>query len=328
MKNETLTANADGSFLNNFKLSSLSSLQEIGDIEMLTDIIPRNNLTLLYAQGGGGKTTLIGALIKEILENKPEMDVLLLDYDQAKIRNRDLLMTLLSHESNNFGLVDVSTLDESNKTLSILDTMKDLSNKVIVIDALQGIFARYSKDINKAVDASQIMNKFKAFRDKGATVIIIHHSNKVDKLGFATFRGSAVIIDSVDNLYEVQKVDRTKTELTLKILMDHKYSFLPTIINPTYKIDRDLNYTTTTIVPQVEEIRLPKGVPEDMIPLIINIVQENKNESKIIIETRIREKLNLSYDKVKRTILFLEGQEIVEIHKVDGTKNKKTISIL
>ncbi|MEA3387596.1 MAG: AAA family ATPase, partial [Patescibacteria group bacterium] len=273
MTSTDLTAKADVSttkLLGLFELTSMQQLIDIGDIEMLTNIIPKGMLTLMYAGGGVGKSTIVASQIKEALSKSEDLEVLLLDFDQALVRNRNTLMELV--DLPRFGNTSISNQDHAENIIETIKALPSLENTVIVVDALQGMFDRFNRDINKAVDAGFIMDILKLYRDKGATVIIVHHSNKIDKDGFATFRGSAVIKDSVDNLYEVKGVDRDSEYLTLKVCMeDHKYSFLIDDPNPIYKIDRKLSYTVVEPSKETEKEKLPKGVTGEHILECLNI---------------------------------------------------------
>jgi len=325
MSSADLTAKADvgTKLLDLFELTSMQQLIDIGDVEMLTSIIPKGMLSLLYSGGGVGKSTIVGSQVKEILTTRSDQEVLLLDFDQAIVRNRNTLMELV--DLPDFGNVAISTKPQAEKILKILKERSSLENVIVIIDALQGMFDRFNLDINKATDAGNIMDTLKSFRDRGATVVIVHHSNKVDKDGFASFRGSAVIKDSVDNLYEIMGVSRDMKYLTLKVCMGHKYSFLVENPNPIYKIDRKLNYTIIEESDIEVEVKLPTGVVQTQIDEILTIIADNQGEATLVIETAIKDYLGKSITKAKEVVKYLRTKEIVEAVKVRDTRNKYTL---
>lgn len=329
MSSTDLTAKADVGtrLLDLFELTSMQQLIDIGDVEMLTDIIPKGFLSLLYAGGGVGKSTIVATQIKQILTQRDDQEVLLLDFDQAIVRNRNTLMELV--DLPHFGNVAISTKPQADGIMKILKERVSLEDVVIVVDALQGMFDRFNLDINKATDAGAMMDVLKAFRDKGATVIVVHHSNKIDiATGTAAFRGSAVIKDSVDNLYEVIGVERDSEYLTLKVCMEHKYSFLIDNPNPIYKIDRKLNYVTVDESSIKVEVKLPRGVSQTQIEEAVSIISEHSGKATLAIETIIKEYLGRSITKAKEVVKYLKEVERIQATKIKSDGNKYTLEVL
>ncbi len=309
-----------------FVFTTQQDLDAIGDIVKLTSLIPKNHMTLLYSPGGKGKSSLVASQIKKLLEDHKNELVYLFDFDQAIIRNRDMLNSLLKLEG--FRNVPVSNNTLANTVVNTLEAQETLENKVIVIDALQGMFARFNLDINKAKDAGKIMNMLKSFRDKGATVIVIHHSNKITVEGTASFRGSAVIQDSVDNLFEIQQISRTETELTLRVVMEHKYSFLTDNPEPIFKLDKQLGYEILDKLPSEQgEVGLPRGIEKRSIPYCLDVIRENSGKTTGIVEEALKDTLGVGKNKIKAFILYLKETGIVQAVKLTGN-NRFSLEVL
>jgi len=304
---------------------TLEQIEAIGEIEMLTEIIPKNMITCIHSVGGQGKSTLIGAMVNKALNNDKTLNTLWFDYDNALYRNKNLAETLLTNHSNRFQWIQVSDKNVVNDTNTKLMSA-DLSNTIIVVDALQGLFNRTGMNINDATDAGRITDMLRNYADKGATVIMIHHSNKQDKDGWSTFRGSAVIQDSVDNLFQLAQQSRTEDELTVAIDISAKFSFLVKDASvKNYTIDLNLDYITDSIDIKPE---LPKGISEEMISNAIEIVEENTCNSLAEAETRLMTESTVGKNKAKKIYQYLVSdnrlaKEVVAerraIYKIKGT---------
>jgi uncharacterized protein (DUF849 family) len=72
-----------------------------------------------------------------------------------------------------------------------------LNGYVFIIDSLRN-FADMGTDSR----VSRVMEAFMNLRDAGATVVVLHHSNKDGK----NYQGSNHIRNSVDNMYQLSKV--------------------------------------------------------------------------------------------------------------------------
>jgi len=259
------------------------------------------------------------------LNNDKTLNTLWFDYDNALYRNKNLAETLLTNHSNRFQWIQVSDKNVVNDTNTKLMSA-DLSNTIIVVDALQGLFNRTGMNINDATDAGRITDMLRNYADKGATVIMIHHSNKQDKDGWSTFRGSAVIQDSVDNLFQLAQQSRTEDELTVAIDISAKFSFLVKDASvKNYTIDLNLDYITDSIDIKPE---LPKGISEEMISNAIEIVEENTCNSLAEAETRLMTESTVGKNKAKKIYQYLVSdnrlaKEVVAerraIYKIKGT---------
>lgn len=293
---------------------TLDYLESLGDIEMLTNLVPDGMLTCIHSVGGQGKSTLIAAHVDTILKsNNSIKEAIWLDYDAAVRRNTTLFKTLLTEHKENIKVVPVYTENSMNKLDTYL-SKKDLHSTVIVVDALQGMCNRMSADINKATDMGTVMDKLRGYCDNGATVIVIHHSNKQDKEGWSNFRGSAVIQDSVDNLYQLRQVKRTNNKLTVEVDISPKFSFSldeSGDIIKEYTIAKDLSYNGSY---------KPCKWTDNQIQLAKAIVTNSEMTSLLKAEIEVKSKLKFGLNKTKELIKYMLETKIIDKVKVDTNR--------
>ena len=305
-----------------------NSLQAIGDIEMFTEIIPKGMITCIHAASGVGKSTLVATQIKKILVDNQDLEVIYLDYDQAKVRNRQMLLTLLDNFGSRFKPIDIRNQEIEDKAKSILSSLTDLSKYVIVIDALQGMFNRAEKDINKASDASKIMEAIKVYQNKGATVIIVHHSNKVNNQGITSFRGSMVIQDSVDNLFCLYKLTRGGNVLKAKLDIDIKRSFETDEVELDYSMTRDLDYSINRVETASHKVKLPKTMTQEQLDYVKCVIHSLPTSTLLVVEKHLSKIMKVGLGKVKTMLKYLVEVNVVTKESIEGSKsNQKCYSL-
>ncbi len=188
---------------------------------MLHPLIVKSSISVISANAGHMKTSMTLNIIKGIRKQFKSMECYWFDYDNGFKRAVSNEGADKIFNDLNVQIVSISNSKEHEEIIVALDSltsMDTLANTILVFDGLQSLFGRIGKSINDSDDAGQVMDMMKALRDKGATIIIIHHNNKADKDGWSTFRGSQVIEDSVDNMYILKSEQNDKTiDISIKI---------------------------------------------------------------------------------------------------------------
>ena len=77
-------------------------------------------------------------------------------------------------------------------------------NTFFVIDSLRDF-----GDVNNDLAAMRIGEKLKNIREAGATIIVLHHSNKDGK----NYQGSNNVRNSIDNMYQLVQIDSQEGEI-------------------------------------------------------------------------------------------------------------------
>lgn len=177
---------------------------------LIEGFIAKEAATLLYAEGGVGKSYLSTAISKFAAEQG--MGVLYIDYDNSLISliERDIQSKLIDPYPAVHYVHRASSDLTSEQLLNNLHNEAvgtRYKNTLVVFDSLKNF-----GDIVSDKKASEIMKKMTDIRDAGATVVIISHTNKSG----SNYQGSNNIRDAVDSMYRVEKTaDSTKGDLRL-----------------------------------------------------------------------------------------------------------------
>ena len=88
---------------------------------------------------------------------------------------------------------------------------RDLNNVLIVFDSAKN-FLKSGADRDKNKDVSPLMEFFKQFRDLGATIILLHHTNKPNKdLDELTYAGSSAWEEDSSNAFLLKNNEYRRT---------------------------------------------------------------------------------------------------------------------
>lgn len=176
--------------------------------EFLIDgFLAKHLITLVYADGGMGKSWLAMAIAK--LASTTGMECVYLDYDNP--------MNVLKERGVEQKLIQAcQTLHYSHRSKTKLQPFEMLCaieeravggrfcNTLFVIDSLRDF-----GDVNNDAKAMVIGEKLKNIREAGATILVLHHSNKDGK----NYQGSNNIRNSIDNMYQLQKIEAPQGEI-------------------------------------------------------------------------------------------------------------------
>lgn len=157
-------------------------------------------ITLVYADGGNGKSWLAFALAKYCAQRHYQTMYLDFDNPLSVLRERSVDSVLVSEFPNlhyiHRGKCDFSA-NELLKNMSEFATGQAYRNHVIIVDSLRNF-----GDMNNDANAMRVMDMFMNLREAGATIMLLHHSNKDGK----NYQGSNNIRNSVDNMYQLTKL--------------------------------------------------------------------------------------------------------------------------
>lgn len=173
---------------------------------LIPNFISKQSLNMIYAGAGSGKTMFVLHLCNYLIKNNAKIDeILYFDADNGvdMLQNRQVdrivdgskgkLKYILSNSIHRFNLF---------KNINKKSKFGDLKNKLIVIDSIRNfIKGSLSKDEN----ITKFMSDLQSLRDKGATIIFLHHQPKqgMDK-NDENYKGATAFMDSVDEAYYLQ----------------------------------------------------------------------------------------------------------------------------
>jgi archaellum biogenesis ATPase FlaH len=202
---------------------------------LIEPIIPRNQLVVIFAPGGTGKSLLalyIAAALatgKEIFaEPKPPTNVLYMDYEMSQAvlyerltamgYNGDTDLSRLHYAS----LPPIGSLDKPEGAKQICDLARTCQAELVIIDT----FARAVEGAENDADTVRNFYRWTAMnlKQEGRSLMRIDHAGKDLKKGA---RGTSAKNDDVDLVWQMTKVDG---QLVL-IRQKHRHTWIPERIN-------------------------------------------------------------------------------------------------
>lgn len=178
-------------------------------IEYLYDqFILKNDIIMFVARPGVGKSLMALALCNMLLDAKKVKRVFYLDGDNSHItiksRNIDLVKDKFGNRLNYF--IELSDLDLYRIITEL--KKKDLSDFLIIFDSIKNFIIG---DRNSHKDVTDMMNILKELRKNGATIIFLHHQNKLNKDFNSAFAGSSAFMEDIALAYELKRNDDKQT---------------------------------------------------------------------------------------------------------------------
>jgi archaellum biogenesis ATPase FlaH len=168
---------------------------------VMPNFIAKRMITLVYADGGNGKSWLGLALAKLCAD--ADYKVIYLDFDNplSVLRERNV-DTLLVGQFSNLHYVQLRKCELNAKEMlqRLSDSAKAnvFKNAIIVIDSLRNF-----GDMGNDTVAMKVMDQIMNLRESGATILVLHHANKDGR----NYQGSNNIRNSVDNMYQLKKLE-------------------------------------------------------------------------------------------------------------------------
>lgn len=171
-------------------------------VDFLFDkMLAKRLITLFYADGGNGKSWLAFALAKHCVQRG--LSTVYCDFDNplSVLKDRHIDENLVQAHPNLNYIQRGKYQHSPQELLTKLDAQaigSNFDNWVIFIDSLRNFC-----NVNNEQQSMATMDKLMNLREAGATVVILHHSNKDGK----NYQGSNNIRNSVDNMYQVIKLN-------------------------------------------------------------------------------------------------------------------------
>ena len=186
-------------------------------IEYLYDqFILKNDIIMFVARPGVGKSLMALALCNMLLDAKTVKRVFYLDGDNSHItiksRNIDLVKDKFGNRLNYF--IELSDLDLYRIITEL--KKKDLSDFLIIFDSIKNFIIG---DRNSHKDVTDMMNILKELRKNGATIIFLHHQNKLNKDFNSAFAGSSAFMEDIALAFKYYK-DNTLIKINLDYALE------------------------------------------------------------------------------------------------------------
>lgn len=178
---------------------------------VIKGFLVKNMITMIYADGGNGKSWLgLGLASYCAALNMP---VIYLDFDNplGVLQERGVDKKLIQRYPTLKYIHRGKWEGTGNTLLQCMNnsaTGQSYRDHIIIIDSLRNF-----GDINNDSKAMEILNMLMNIREAGATIIVLHHSNKDGR----NYQGSNNIRNSIDNMYQLKKLELSNGVGTLLI---------------------------------------------------------------------------------------------------------------
>lgn len=184
-------------------------------IEYLYDnFIIKNDITMIVSRPGIGKSLISVALCNMFLSDLKIARVIYLDGDNSKMtiksRNIDILKEKFGNKLHY--ILEISTSDLFKIIFEL--KKKNLTNFLIVFDSIKNFIVG---DRNSHKDVTTLMNILKELRNNGASIIFLHHQNKLNKEFNSAFAGSSAFLEDIELAYELKKNNDKQTYIFIPI---------------------------------------------------------------------------------------------------------------
>ncbi len=209
MKTKNLEPLPDGVFSDCFELLTEESLQEAAEKSrwLIDNFLMSGSLNMIYASAGAGKSLLSLELAHFLAKRTDISKVIYLDADnsRAALHRRGLGSIMKFHKKNNkkkkLEYYDACT--EKNYSISHRLKGKDLDGIVLIIDSIRNFI---NFDMKDDVKVTRFLNKLQLLRNKGATIIFLHHQPKqYGEENNKMYKGATAFMDSVDEAWYLSK---------------------------------------------------------------------------------------------------------------------------
>ncbi len=176
---------------------TMAELEERTKRRMLVlGLIQEKTHVLLYGDSGTGKTTITFYLLKAMLDENPDLEVVyfLLDgADQIALNARNFI------QSERFNIVMNKTAAEILNDLALeVKNKADLQGMVYVFDT----YKKFQNDVNNKKLNTQHLDAMRKLTSQGATCISIGHTNKDS----GTFSGNAELEQDTDGVVRFNRL--------------------------------------------------------------------------------------------------------------------------
>jgi len=183
-------------------LKSYSLKKEDWDVKtewLMDGFLPKGTINVWYADGGSGKSYLAYGVALRLAKRGLRVVYVDTDNPMQMLKERKIDKKLGVHE--NIQYLHRSSMDVgADELLEILNRNavgKRYKDMVFVWDGFKEIVG----DMNNHMHASRAMGMLMNMRESGATVIVLHHTNKDGK----NYQGSNAIRNSCDVMYRVHR---------------------------------------------------------------------------------------------------------------------------
>ena len=255
------------------------------------NFIIKNDITMFVARPGVGKSLISIALCNIFLEEQKISRVIYLDGDNSELtihsRNIHLLKEKYGNRLNYF--IELSNTNFSKIVAEL--KKRDLTDFLIVLDSIKNFIIG---DRNSHKDVTEFMNILKLLRKNSASILFLHHQNKLNKEFNSAFSGSSAFMEDISSAFELKKNEDKQTYIFIPIKDRNNVSnciaFEHNKDNTLTKVDADYALETSEDLEIKEQIinfiksEKDKPIYSDILKYIVDSGGYNKDKVNRIIQ--------------------------------------------
>lgn len=279
-------------------------------------LLPKGSLTQLHAAGGEGKSRFAYNLYKSLVVGKDwngfpvtasSRNALIVQTDES---SGDMARAL---EANGY----TKNLPVRIKTSWTVDHMNDLRNEIInhnievvIIDSLTTISKGSMFSENDVQYAIPILEMKRIAEETGASILLIHHSNKE-----GGSRGTSAIRNSVDQVLKLEKLsegsDPTSPERRLIIEKSRARRPAKLLFKITIN-EEDFSYHYEYLGEDLKEPDPHDGIKQE----IVDFLSKNRNQP--LSNRELSDALGANYNTVRKATFQLATDGIITRQQLDS----------
>ena len=210
----------DEKFIDFFDSYNLNQeyLENLKTDYLYDNFIVKNEVTMFAAKPSSGKSLTTLALVNMALEANKVEYVFYFDLDNSltTLKERNI-GSLRQKWGKRLIYIHPSFVEKPIIWRMIKELQKrDLSESLVVFDSAKNFMIGGDRDKNK--DVSKVTEIFKSLRNKGATVLFLHHTNKPQQaINELTYAGSSAWEEDSSNAFILTKNEHKKTFIFIPI---------------------------------------------------------------------------------------------------------------
>jgi len=278
LNNLSTNKKIDDSFISFFDSYNLDpdKIKELKVEYLYHNMLVKNEVTMIAAKPSSGKSLTAIAFTNMALQNNDVDYVFYFDLDNSltTLKERNI-QDLSTKWGKKLQYIHPSFCEKTIIWRMIKELQgRDLTNCLIVFDSAKNFMIGGDRDKNK--DVSKVTEIFKALRNKGATVLFLHHTNKPTRdLNELVYAGSSAWEEDSSNAFILNQNEYKKSFIFTPF--KNRVGELDPIAF-TYNLDHTLtkiDYLKASETQEIEEIN-------DEIRVFIEEQNQKPNYSKIM----------------------------------------------
>lgn len=245
---------------------------------IIEEFLVQGAITLIYAPAKNGKSSFCMGLCKWLMDST-DFYPCYIDYDNPTIAIQDRKADkIIEQYQDRFDYIhpDEVNISAQDALSEMLQDIKTTSYKNVVLFFDSAVNFIVGGDVRNDAAVLRLMEKLKLLRSAGATIILLHHSNKNE----AGYKGSGDFVTQCDNVFSLTSEDINKLEGNM--LLERTHARFGKVKNAAFNLRKD-NWEMTKV--EYADVNMPVHV-QNFIREVKRILKKAKEPltQKVVLE--------------------------------------------